>query len=181
MPLPPLPANNTYRLFVIQEGTAGRHETVFRFGAAVSQADAITRARAICTAFAPLLSTGVSFTSARAQNAGESVSFPVVWGTAIPGTAAAAVTGELRPQFVSMVGRSAAGRRVRIMFFGFPTGMSNDYRILASDGAGFANAITVVRDGLPGLAARDGAVAIWNSYINCGRHAYFQRKLRRTG
>jgi hypothetical protein len=69
-PLPPLPANNTLRLFVIQEGSAGRHETVMRFGGTVTLTDAITRARAICTAVAPLLSTGVSFTQARYQERG---------------------------------------------------------------------------------------------------------------
>jgi hypothetical protein len=91
------------------------------------------------------------------------------------------MSGENRPQFVSMVGRSAAGYRTRLTFFGFPTGMSNDYRILASDGAGFANFITAVSTGTPPLVAKDGGVVTFNAYINCGRNAYFQRKLRRTG
>lgn len=177
----PLPDNNTYRLFVIQQGTAGRHETVLRFGSAISQADAIARARAIVTAVLPLIHPTVSFIGAREQLAGSKVSFPVNWGTTLVGTSGETYADEERPQYISMTGRSPDGRRVRLTFFGFYGSMSGDYRAPTNESTAIGNFIANVRDGLPGLVTISGQVAVWNSYINLGRNAYYQRKLRRTG
>lgn len=176
----PLPANNTNRLFVRQVGAAGVHETVMRFPSNVSQQDAVTRARVLCLALAPMISNTVSFAGARWQVAGTKLSFPVNWGAAITGTNATLISAENKPRFVSATGRSTGGRRVRMTFFGVTVGVTPDYRVIPEEGAAVNAFLDELHVGTPGPCAIDGLLPLWNDYLNAGYNAYFQRRNRRT-
>lgn len=181
MPLGALPANNTDRLFVRMSGTAGQHDTVFRFADAVTQDNAIATARAVLTAWRPFVSSAISFISARWQVHGSHVSFPVVWGAPIVGTNATALTGDTKPQFTSVTGRSLDGRRCRITVFGWPGPTATDYRFTTGEIAELAPLLTALSAGPAEIASISGQPVLWNAYLNVGRNAYYQRKARRVG
>lgn len=177
----PLPENSTARLFVIQTGPHGEHVTLMRFGPAVSSAEAVAAARAICVRAAALTHNSTAFSRARWSAKGEEVSFPVPWGASIPGLLGEAFGPEEYPNFFSLVGRSVDGRRVRMTFFGQPSLVHGDYRYQRGDGGSVAALLDHVQAANPPVLTISESIPIWNDYLNLGVNAYYQRKRRRTG
>lgn len=161
------------------EGPHGRHSLQFRFPAGtaveVEQAAAISIVNAL-KVFVPV---GVSFLGARVQAAASPNSFPTTWSP-IAGTNATNLSGWQYPQFISFVGRSLEGRRVRVTLQGAQFANDDDYRLPAQGNAQVTAVLTQLKTAAPQIRTIAGTIPVWNEYANIGWNAYFQRKRRRV-
>lgn len=177
MPLTPLPANNTDRAWLKYTSKTVEHELCFRLPSTATQAQFITTATAIANGLKAWMNTSDSFTGLRHQDSGSTVSFPLAW-TSIAGTNAEAIEADEGADFLALSGRSLAGYRCRVTFFTGIINPANGYREPPST-AGSTKALYDTITGLsPALVAIDGALVVWNAYINIGRNAYWTRQLR---
>lgn len=175
----PLPANSTPRAFI--EYTVGGQEHVLeiRLAPGSVSGDASSAFGLLAPEMANFLHTSDAVTGVRFSQAGSNLSFPVAV-TAVPGIQAVAPDPDHKPNFVSFTGRSSDGRRVRATMFTQYIDLSTvGYRDNTPSGDTLAlmNAITGNE-----LSARtiSGLVPVWNTYVNYGANAYYQRKARRT-
>lgn len=78
---------------------------------------------------------------------------------------------------VNFIGRSIAGRRVRLMVFGNKVD-AVDYRFAPGENAAFDAAVVALN--APGaiFVAIDGIKPIWYPYVNAGVNAHWQKALR---
>lgn len=179
MPLPPVPPENTQRLYVQQKGAHGEHILQMRFGLGVGVDAMVARARAICQAMAPLVVPATSFYGALHSASGTNLRFPVAWGAAIAGTSGETFSQFEWPQFVSFTGRSLQGYRCRITCPGYAGVMPETYR-LQSTNTIVAAVLAQLRATAPELVAVNGGPVLWNNYANLGVNAHFQREARRS-
>lgn len=83
------------------------------------------------------------------------------------------------PAFLSFVGRSPNGRRVRLTVFAGGGGdTSGDYRYTTGEVAAFDAALAVLETTTLPLVTIGGQTPIWKNYTNTGYNSYFQRKQR---
>jgi len=174
----PLPVNSTARLWVKKSGISGEHETMFRFIAGTSQADAVNGVHVIMEEMASFIWEDDTFISARWAADGSNLSFPVAWDPIVgenPGTPDEAQY----PGFVSWVGRGADGREVRWTLQGVPFTADDNYRIFSTDSVTVAAVCDALAFELT-IANIGSFHPIVYPYINVGYNAYFQRKARRS-
>lgn len=172
----PLPENNTLCVWLEVAPTGSEpSEILLRLpdGLENPALTAVAVARDFATALAPIMSTETSFIGARYRFAGGTISFPLAFGTPIPGTALGSVDNpEFGEAYVQLVGRSASGRFYKPKIFGsfFWPGKSG-YRIYTPDNTavntliGTLNAYT---GGTGLLRAIDGQIMVWKEYVNIG-------------
>lgn len=178
----PLADNLTARLFVRYSAGGVDHVFLVRALGAVSPADVVNQARAFITALLPSLGTNVEFSGADYSAPNTNFSTPVDFGTPLVGTVVTAqVQGITVPNFVSFVGRDAAGRRARINIFGWVATQEGDYRVEAGDNVDLDAARAVLVANTTVFLSAAGLKPVWKNYYNIGRNAYWQRKQRRTG
>lgn len=177
MPLPPLPDNNTARLWVEYDTTVGIHELLFRQHSAATKSDFITQVRQFCTQLVGLVNSSGGFTSARYAAAGSDISNPESWA-AINGTNATAPSVLARPIFATFSGRTATGRKARLYFFTPYINFESDFRLELADNTALANARAILESPTRHIGAIDGTAPIWYPYFNIGFNAYHQRKAR---
>jgi len=80
-------------------------------------------------------------------------------------------------RFVSFIGRSSGGRRVRLYVFGFIT-VSHDFRFVAGEVTQVDDAIDVLQAAGSTLVAIDDIQPIWKNYANAGYNAHWQKAVR---
>ena len=80
-------------------------------------------------------------------------------------------------QFISFIGRTSGGRRLRMYTFG-ATSTAVDFRYVAGENATVdaVVAILVAAGGL--LLGIDGGTPVWKNYANAGVNAHWQKTLR---
>ena len=175
----PLPDNGTPRLYIDYTSGGQRHTMDIRLAAGSTTADAVSAYAAIVPAMVDLMPLTDSVVGARFSASGSNLSFPLPVASEA-GTNVDVPDPDNKPSFVSVTGRDALGRRVRVTFFSayFDTS-AYGFRLDNPTGleAALHNAITGAT-----VDARtiSGAVPVWNPYLNVGSNAYFQRKARRT-
>ena len=88
----------------------------------------------------------------------------------------------LQPRFLSFVGRTTMGRRVRVYFYGSAGVNSNiaDYRLQTGEVARWDAFQYAFKDfyATHGLVGIDLHTVTWKNYINVGYNSYWQRKAR---
>lgn len=181
----PLPENNTARLFVDYTSGAFDHTLLLRFGPTTAPLDAVAVAQDICTALAPFMNSNDSFFGARWSANGSNIALPVAW-TPVAGTSTgAAFSEDPEAAFVSVVGRSFGGRRVRWDFFTVikvSTTWPDDNRYApgestnADDIQDAFEAATILP--VDPVVAIDGMDVIVYEYVNIAKNGYWQRKQR---
>lgn len=171
--------DNTIRLWVKKTGVTGEHETLFRFMPGTTQVEGAAAAAAVLLAADGLVYTGDSWTSARWADAGSNISLPIAW-TPIPGANGTTRDPQNDPFFLTFVGRSTAGRRVRWTIQGAVFMDDDNYRVNAGDNAGVADTIEAIRDNAPPITSIEATEILVYSYANVGFNAYFQRQARKT-
>lgn len=180
----PLPVNATGRMWVDYEANGREHSALFRFAApgidGFPTEEFIDGVEAIMNAIATFMPTNYNILGTRVSAPGTTISLP---GPAIevgPGLVTAQATEA--PAFLTVVGRSAGGRRSRISFLGVgvspvgETGVYTDYRVTASESSDFSTLRGVVA--AAPLVAIDNLEVTWYTYGNLGFNAYWQRNLR---
>lgn len=175
----PLPPQSTLRYFLDYNGPMGERSVQFRFGAIADDQTAIDYINALLVAVRPLIYSSVSFYRLRRASDESVFSFPVPW-LAVSGAAAGTLQAQDYPVFMSFVGRSSGGRRVRKTFYGVTFRPDDNYRIQRAENVNIDNAIGVLLDTPPSEVAIDSSPVIWNEYVNTGFNAYYQRQARRT-
>ncbi|AXH79584.1 MAG: hypothetical protein [Circular genetic element sp.] len=111
--------------------------------------------------------------AASGSNVFNSVSMPFVGSTYGSGTPS---TGET-PYFLSAVGRSTDGRRLRQYWFGAKA-LGGDYRYQYGENTACDNLIDALVAAGSDLKTIGGLTPIWKQYINAGVNAYWQRQVR---
>jgi len=175
----PLATNLTDRYKLGYEGDFGRHVCMFRFAPGTDEGTARAEITDFVTAIKPLYNTGHTFNVLSKSAANSSLFFPIQW-TPIAGTGTAVLTPEQYPRFLSYIGRTTLGRRVRLTLFGANVGITTDYRITGNESAPVAAGWNQLQAVISVQVGIDGAPIQWYSFANVGYNAYFQRKQRRT-
>ena len=174
----PLASNLTARVFIEYTCVGVPHTTLIRLEATAIAADGVTIYNSFTTAAKGLLDTSDSFTGARFSAAGTNVSFPLSV-SAVLGTSAIAEVNDQKATFVSVTGRSVDGRDAKIGLFTPTTTLSaNEYRYTTVAGPS-ATFLAWFATNAAQLRSVSNSQVIWNTYLNYGVSAYWQRKLRR--
>lgn len=180
MKLPPLPKENTPRLYIDYTNQGQQHTLHLRLPVGTAE----SAAAAVYTEVTTILNDGMyqsdSFTGARFSVTMSKLAFPL---NVLPVQGAISGTPDPtnKPNFLSWTGRSAAGYRTKVTYF-CTMAEGERYRIPASNPGWWTNMLAYLRNA-PTVAVRavDGNVVIWNNYSNQGVNAYYQRKQRRVG
>lgn len=172
MPLPPLADNLTVRAWLKYTSMNTTHELCFRMPSGSTTSAISSTANTLVTGLTGIMHTTNSFIGLRYSAAGSNLSFPISFSS-VAGTASHVAEKDDESKFLSVVGRSAAGYRIKCTFFtaafpdttGYRTALpSNLYNAVITAGAA--------------LVAKDGGAVIWNPYSNIGYNSYWQRQLR---
>jgi hypothetical protein len=175
--MPPISPDNTQRFFVDYTVAGFQHTLLCRAGSTVTAADAGATIAALFAAFdsAIYVATIDGFRSAAP---GTNVTVPEVWpgdpsygvGAGVPANSA---------QYYDMIGRGAAGHRVRVALFGaILVTDGGDYRMSSAEDALVANAIAVLTSDGDIFLDINYDVPVWKPYINLGVNAYWRNKIR---
>lgn len=175
----PLPDNLTDRYWLDYEGVYGKHSLMARFPALTSGSEAEAAMIALADACAPFLSTSTTITGLRRSDAGTDVSFPVDW-VPVQGLNTTPTSQDQAPEFISFVGRSIDGVRVRYYLIGAPHNPDPNYRILRSESELVDDFLNVIENELYPFCTASGFIPVMNNYANLGYNAYFQRKRRKA-
>lgn len=172
MPLPPLPDNNTDRVWLKYTSVLVEHELMFRPPAGTSTTVMIAMATSLANGLKAAMSTADSFVSLRYSPANSTLSFPLPWSP-IAGTATATTDVDNKAKFMALSGRSAGGYRCRMTFFTANIADTSGFRVNTA-----STMYTVVTGISPTFRAVDGLGVAWNAYTNIGYNAYWQRQFR---
>lgn len=185
MPVVALPPSNTPRYWVDYVANGTEHTFQFRYpgGALSGEPDTsflngITLWLSEMLAFLP---ADFAITGARYAPAGSDVTLPAT-EPASPGTGAGTAQAAERPAFITFVGRSAAGRKVKVQLLSIAVspvgevGVYSDYRITPGQSADFDAAVAALQ--LLSCVAIDGNPITWYTYGNLGYSAYWQKRQR---
>lgn len=190
MPLPPLPANNTNRLFVDYftggDGVGVEHTLSVRYiGNAAAWGTAQLEVLALLSAIGEeRFWNGWVPLRARYQEANTVITLPCELYAelaAFTGTGGAIVR-RMDPYEARFVGRSpSTGRRVSLSVYGINfTQPDDNYRVNAGDsGASYvAAAVAALNGATTVFAAVDGTRATWYSYMNVQFNSYWEKRAR---
>lgn len=177
MPLPPLPEDNTARLFVNYRYEDTEHEAQFRLLSPFTQSDLVGWVNNWLDTYSDLWQTLVEFHSADWAAAGSSVRNPVSW-TPVVGTGPNQTDPARLSRSTSFVGRSPDGRKLRLFFYGMFFGPDDSYRVEASLVATLAAAITALNALTSRVGTISGSAPIFKPYVNIRNNSYWQTELR---
>jgi len=179
MPLGPLPEDNTARGAILYTSGTLVHLAMFRLGAGATKADFATKGQALADLMVPLISTIDEVAGGVYWPEGSNIS-QTLDITPAGGTNGTTTVNDLsQSAFGAFEGRSVDGRKTRFTVFTLvqAIGTSTRRSITALGGPWEALWNEVVSATLP-LTTISGEPAVWKSYLNEGRNARYQRKLR---
>lgn len=181
----PIPSNNTAVYYVDYVANGQQHTVQFRYAqASAGQPPAaadVADVQAVLNGMRPFMPLDWAILGTRQRDAFGTVSIPsepiTLAGTGLQPAAQADVPG-----FISFVGRSPDGVRVRITLLGVgqtaadSATYDNDYRILEGESSDIA-AVLGILDTSAFLTV-SGLLPRWKRYANVGYNSYWQRKVR---
>lgn len=183
MALPPLPENNTGRLFI--DYTTGRltHSLIFRYGASAGPADALGRATLFLDALKSSLPLTWVVLGGRVQEAGSLITLPYDVGdlATFAGTFAAGIPEADEPKQYKWVGRGVtSGRKTSLGIYGIARATPPDFRYSGEELSPNLNAaLTVLKNGaVTAPVTIAGDAATWYDYVNVQYNSYWERRAR---
>lgn len=178
-------APNYTNRYLVRYRAAGKvHTAMFRYGITPGPPDValVTGVGNVLVALMPKLANDWAVLAASYIAAGTTISLPATAPVAGPGSIA--WNAGDNPLNYSFVGRGVTGQPASFHIYGAQLEPSTasltaaqDYRVLASEDADIASALTEL-NGIAGLTTTDGAAVVWHQYANVGYNAYYQRKSR---
>lgn len=192
-PLPPLPDNNSSRVWLDYTSLGRPHSMLVRLNEEASSADASLIANRLAPVLANRMLTSDSITGVRFSEAGSNISTPIAFTPVSGAVSGALVTWENDPEsaYLTLPGRGGKlGRKARIGFFSpvrtvtWPADNRfnpGDEPVIDTFRLNLVSALNT------GSGVNDTAVNIsnapvlWQGYINISHNAYWQRKQRRGG
>lgn len=177
-----LPVNNTGRVWMDYTANSNEHSMQFRYGGAgLPPPVFLSGLSDVLQAWDTFTPTDFQVNGWRYSVEGSTVSLPFNPGIVLtPGLWTP--TPGFAPSYMTAVGRTNNGRRVRISLLG--AGISavgidvdfGDYRITTAEDAGvLALYQQLISASIVGI---DGAATNWYPYVNLGFNAYWQRESR---
>lgn len=173
----PLPDNNTQRTFIDYSGPTGEHTVQLRFDSTADFSALVSYTNTIATLVADALWDQMDVTGLRYAGLGQNFSIPLGF-TPLPGQVAVSVAEANFPRFVSFVGRSAGGRRVRFYLWGVHFNTPSNYRFPLGVAAELDALHTALSVDTADLCAIDSLPFTLKNYINVGYNSYYERKRR---
>lgn len=185
MPLAPLSPSNTPRYWVDYEANGVQHTMQFRYpGGALSgppDTGFLNGITLFLSELLTLLPSDFTIVGARYAPAGSDVTLPTT-APSSPGTGGGTPAAAEVPAYLTFVGRTSAGRKVKVQVYGVSAspasegGVFSDYRLTAGQSTPVDDAIAAL--GILGAVGIDGESINWYTYANCGYGAYWQKKQR---
>lgn len=173
----PLPVNLTDTYFCDYEGPMGERSFQFRLPSGSADADASTSLQNFLNTVQPIVHSTVQFIGLRKRLAGTTVSYPITW-LPMSGSAAGTLQPDNYPRFLSVVGRSNDGRRVKLSLYGISIGVSSDYRLSQGESSAVLALTQFLNGNTCPWVTISGNDPVWQLYANTGYNAYFQQEQR---
>lgn len=129
MPLPPLPASNTRRYFLLWTVGATSHHTQIRVADTVDNANAVLAFQNDFGILIPDLGTNVVLDGLEVAEKGSDIRNPVPGWTVLTGTGPIAINGQGLARSFSLRGRSLTGRKTKMLLWGFHIGAQADFEL----------------------------------------------------
>lgn len=173
----PLPPGNTDRYFLDYTTAGFQHTMEMRADGSGDPAGAEAAFDAVLSELTSQVFL-VTIDSFRFQLAGNNFSTLLTWGG--PATyGSGAGTPSASANYVSAIGRSTLGHRVKFTLFGMVNAtLGGDYRMSPGETSVVGAVLAaLVADPLYWLAI-DGTVPNWHNYLNVGVNAYWRNKIR---
>lgn len=187
MPVVALPPSNTPRYFVDYFANGAGHTLQLRYAGDESAPPPdsffITLVAGWLSQLAPLMPSDFEVTGARYSPKGTDVTLPATAPSGVTTGGGSPASGE-RPAFLTFVGRSSQGRKVKVMLLGASAsaasegGAFSNYRVLTSENVDVADAYAVLQS--IATVAIDGSPITWYEYVNVGYSAYWQKRVRQV-
>lgn len=178
----PLPPNSTGRVFVDYTANGREHTVQFRYsGAGAPDTSFLEGLDDVFIEMNPYMPSDWTFLGWRYVADGNVVSVDLPGGPTAFNGAGVPVVGEA-PAFLSFIGRSLGGRRLRVYFLGTSASPADDggdfadYRVDFTESPGLLDVVNAMT--AAGVVAIDGGPPAWKNYANLGYNAYWQRKVR---
>lgn len=127
MSLPPLPAENTKRYFLVVQNASFMHTIQVRVADTVGDAAAVAAFQFDMNLILGDISNNTSFVGLLVAQNGSNVRNPVAGWTTLSGTVAAPTGGQDLARAFSIRGRSSTGRKVKYLFWGLTVGEQPDF------------------------------------------------------
>jgi hypothetical protein len=172
----PLPPNSTRRYFLNYTVGGLQHTLQMRTVEAVTDAGAAFALDQFMDILSPALFL-VTINNLERANLGSNIRNVIPWtGNLTYGIAPQ--DDHDRPNFISFVGRSPGGRRVRATVFGWNGPDDANYRYVQGENVQVDNAYAHLNLASGTWIAVDGQEALFHLYGNYGFNAYWQRAVR---
>lgn len=182
MPLPPLPANNTARLFVTYNDSINEHVAIVRYTSATNALSVANAFGSLLTDIEPSLADGWSVTNVEYQAANSIVRLPVGTNGAQGFVSASGffLDGAQAPRQTKFVGRSGtSGRQVTFGLFGLIYTTPASYRFTGVLPTWASRILLFLRDFPTEYAvAIDGSAPDWRDYANVNYNSYWETDAR---
>lgn len=172
----PLPVDNTARTVVRYSSGGNTHDLVVRHSDTAAATLIGSTVDAFLTALDPNL-WGMVVLDAIRYPINTNISAPSILGIEGNTYGTGSPSIEQEPDYIDFVGRSLAGRRVRVTVFG-PTDLGGNYRVSIGEFASIATALAALQSEPTVFWAIDGTVPNWKSYANTGVNSYWQKQQR---
>jgi len=170
----PLPPESTPRYRVVYSGNGHQHTQEWRSHLSPSALN--TLLEQLWTEMSPLLYSttidDVQF-AADGSNIFNSVTMDIVGNVYGSGSGSVSTV----PYFISYIGRSSDGRRLRVYFYNVNE-LGVDYRFGAGENANVDDTIADLIAAGSDLVTIGDLTPVWKSYANGGISAYWQRNVR---
>lgn len=177
-PLPPLPANNTARVFWDYSDGINEHTLMVRYAPSAGVDEASDRMHNFLVALAPTLYQ-ITHRGFRAAASGSDISVPATWnGDTSYGTGT--MPAVQAPRQLCFLARSSGGRRVRWFMWGFEGNTPDTYRFLsgANEALDAARLAIVAGQANGVFLSVDGANPVTYPYVNINYNSYYETQAR---
>lgn len=174
-----LPQSNTERWFLTYSVAATEHTMMMRTEEGTSASAVTTAFDAFLDAIAPTIAE-VAILSLEKADINSDVRNPAVWGGA-PNYGTGTLPATYTPVELTFPGRTTAGHKSRVSFFGYDGAIEEDYRFTVGENADL-DAARETLDDYPGRwLGIDGNAPIWHPYVNIGFNDHWVKKSRSGG
>lgn len=179
MPLPEVPNNQTDRYFIDYSSANGEHTMLVRLRGDLRGAPAQDLITLLVASYGAIAPPQTIFREVRFSAAGSTVSLPL-FNINLVGFGAGTPGNEDLTRFITFVGRSSTGRRVRQTLFAPAVQPDVDYRVPRGVLSGVDGVLDFLQQNTGNFVGVDGQpVQAWYDYANTGFNAYYQRRARR--
>lgn len=178
VPLPPLPANNTKRYFLVVTGPTFTHRMQVRVDSTQDNATAIANFQADMAVLAPVMGDNFSITGLEVAEQGSDIRNVVPGWTVVQGSSGTNPAGQDLTRTFSMRGRSTTGRKVKVLLWGLALPHNDDFEYTPPSESDIAAFIGQVQGHVHSWLAIDGSDPVWAGNLLEDYNDHYEKELR---